>query len=288
MEDLIMKNFFYNKKYFFITCISGFLVCVTLTFMLQGCGLETAKDDGPLNLSDFLNNETDDENMQEETQEEVQDTEEDAVIEVIDPTEHSAEFEEAYSTAEVVGIAFTMPGESEPAIFDSWQEAYTSVLNSLENFNNGALVEVDEGEIPELFYNITEFGQPSYYVATYSDGYVYVYGNDYGRMLYVEYGNAVHAITNEGLDSFVVAIRDGNWVQVGHGVLRPVDMWSEDGFDENGNPIINGWEWNGQALDTEEEYYEMMNKFIPSAYAMEVDSLATLDQVLEFIEEYED
>ena len=47
------------------------------------------------------------------------------------------------------------------------------------------------------------------------------------------------------------------------------DVWAEDSFDENGDPIISYWEVNEQELSSQEEYDETINKYIDTKLAVD-------------------
>ena len=80
-----------------------------------------------------------------------------------------------------------------------------------------------------------------------------------GKNSLIAHENIVAAST---LNDYVVAIKDGFFIQLAYGSSRPLDVWAEDSFDENGDPIISYWEVNEQELSSQEEYDETINKYI--------------------------
>ena len=82
------------------------------------------------------------------------------------------------------------------------------------------------------------------------------------------------------INEYVVAINDGYWIQIALGVQSPLDIWAEDSFDENGDPIISYWEINGDEISTQANYDELMLDFFDESKANNVNDFKNVDDII--------
>ncbi len=281
-----------KSKYLLLVLVLSFCFC------FAGCGLEMAKDDGPLEISEEsepeeVNDAVESNEETEEVIEESQEENEDVIIEVVEGSSHSAEFEEAFESAEACGGNFSQKGDDNVSEFDTWQEGYTALIKELTDVHDFALIYVNDDEIPELYYEApVNGGSKNICIVTFNNGYVNIFAGNIEEFDYLEKENAAHVIfyndgTNPDFEEMVVAIKNNQWAQIGYGVKTALDLWAEDGFDENGNPIISSWSWNYEEVDGQEAYDETLINYFDDSQAASVQNTVDQEDILLEIDEME-
>ena len=261
------------------------MVIGVMSASVLACGNEETKEN-------IVDNEVQEESVESEVTEATQtvpeeDSDEDVTIEVVEGTAHSAEYNERFELGERTGATYMKAGDSEVTEFSDWKEGYSTLVEDIEADGTGtgyALIYVNEDEIPELAY-YAEDGK--LVIATFSEGYVNLFSSQLNQIYYDEKNNVCLAkeSVEADLNDYVVAIKDGFWVEIAYGVQRPIDVWAEDSFDENGNPIISYWEINGEELPSQEKYDELLAKYYNvKTQGSEVIPSETADTVLAEIE----
>jgi hypothetical protein len=254
---------------------------MAVTFGLVACGNQEA-----LNVDDEeVREEVKEEHAAEKT--EVVDPDEDVKIEVIENAlAHSEEYNERYEADERVGASYKKSGDNEVSEFEDWKEAYETIIGDVgdePDYEPGyALIYVNDDEIPELAYTASE---GNIVIATYNDGYVNLFSSQIDSMNYIKNGNDLLAseYVETNYNDYVVAIKDGFWIEIAYGTRGPLDAWAEDSFDENGKPIISYWEINGEELSSQDEYDELMAKYYNSSLSEEV-KFKGADDIIEEID----
>ena len=149
------------------------LLFLLATFTFCGCGNEVDTTE------DFDNVEDDQSEEELETgidsaqatssEEDNESTEEDIVIEIVENSEHSEEYNLRFEMADRCGSSYIMSGDAEVSEFDSWQEGYKTLIDDVVSNNEDAgfcLINVDDDDVPELVYLIDETNLA---VATFAD-----------------------------------------------------------------------------------------------------------------------
>ncbi len=214
------------------------------------------------------------------------DTTDDVVIEVIDGFSYSDEYLDAYEADSRIGANYTKTGEAEVSEFDDWKEAYETLIEDVsDNHGNAefALIYVDDDEIPELVYTSDD---GKYIVAAFTGDTVNLFSSQLSSVAYIKNANVLyaHEKVEASLYDYVVALRDGYWVEIATGINSPLDEWAEDSFDENGNPIISYWELNGEELSSQNEYDTLLAKYCDKSYLSEVNDFKSADDTISAIE----
>lgn len=236
------------------------MILIGATALFTACGLEQAKDNGPKILDEKADTT---ENVQDD---EAVENNDDATIEVVENASHSDEYNEAFEIGDRIGASYMKQGDAEVTEFESWQEGYKALIEDCNNDgyeHSYALIYVDGDEIPELVYKTYD---DQVAIATFTGSSVNLFSSQLQDIEYIKGTNNVIAheniVADSALNDYVVAIKDGFWVQIAYGTSRPMDIWAEDSFDENGNPIISYWEINGEELSSQDEYDEKLLKYI--------------------------
>ena len=236
------------------------MILIGATALFTACGLEQAKDNGPKILDEKASTT---ENVQDD---EAVENNDDATIEVVENASHSDEYNEAFEIGDRIGASYMKQGDAEVTEFESWQEGYKALIEDCNNDgyeHSYALIYVDGDDIPELVYKTYD---DQVAIATFTGSTVNIFSSQLQDIQYIKGTNNVIAheniVADSTLNDYVVAIKDGFWVQIAYGTSRPMDIWAEDSFDENGNPIISYWEINGEELSSQAEYDEMLLKYI--------------------------
>ena len=240
--------------------ILSLVLIFTISSVCSGCGLEQARDNGPKSLTDSSKD------VEEEVVDEEEENYDDVKIEVVENASHSDEYNEAFEIGDRIGASYMRQGDAEVTEFESWQEGYKALIEDCNNDgyeHSYALIYVDGDEIPELVYK-TYDNQVA--IATFTGSTVNIFSSQLQDIEYIKGANNVIAheniVADSALNDYVVAIKDGFWVQIACGTCRPMDIWAEDSFDENGNPIISYWEINKEVLSSQDEYDEKLLKYI--------------------------
>lgn len=243
-----------------------------------GCGLEMVKDDGP---EDQLVTEVPSSDVANEAEDEEDESEEEPVFEtVIDEYTPSEEFLQAFEEGKSVGADYSPKDSSKN--FTDWKDGYTSLIHDAGE-GEYALIYVDENDIPELLYSLNE---GSFSIATFEDGAINIWAGKGNEVSLIEKGNAVLISGDNGAGYFdeVVAIKDGAWISVAEGIAEPEDIWTEDSFDENGNPIISIWKLNGNELSSQKEYDEFIAKYFDDKYGTKIEKYISVEEIIDKIE----
>ncbi len=242
------------------------LLVVSVGSLCTACGLEQARDNGPKSLLGGSKE------VEEEATEE-EENYDDVKIEVVENYGYSEEYKAAFETGERAGANYMKEGDAEVSEFESWQEAYKTLIEDCENDemeHKYSLIYVDEDDVPELVYT-TMNNQLA--IATFTNPTVNIFSSQIEGIKYIKGKNNLIAHENivaaSSLNDYVVAIKDGFFIQLAYGSCRPFDVWAEDSFDENGNPIISYWEVNEEELSSQEEYDETINKYIDTKLAVD-------------------
>lgn len=265
-----------KKRFLLVLCMTGLL-------MLQvGCTLESKRDDGP--TEELI---TVDEDEVSEEADITEEDEEDVVIEVVEDAIHSSEYKAAYENGDVIGINFIASYDDEVSQFDTWRDGYESLIDDASDDTVFALIYVDDDDIPELYYKNMLNGQVNVCVATFFDGYVNILSGGIEDFNYNEKENSVRALFDDGYMEAIAAIKDGKWINIGYGSRQPLDLWAEDGFDENGNPIINSWTWNDEELGSQDKYDETLALYFNLDKSKSVDETYSKNDIMTQIQEME-
>ena len=241
------------------------LLILSVGSVCMACGLEQATDNGPKSL---LGGSKDVEEAagNEENNDDVK-------IEVVEGYSYSDEYKAAFEADDRVGANYIKSGDAEISEFESWQEAYKSLIEDCENDemeHSYSLIYVDDDNVPELVYT-TMNNQLA--IATFTNPTVNIFSSQIEDIKYIKEKNSLIAheniVADSTLNDYVVAIKDGFFIQLAYGSSRPLDVWAEDSFDENGAPIISYWEVNEQELSSQEEYDETINKYIDTKLAVD-------------------
>ncbi len=234
------------------------LLILSVGSVCMACGLEQSTDNGPKSL---LGGSKDVEEVAGD-----EENEDDVKIEVVEGYSYSDEYKAAFEADDRAGANYKKSGDAEISEFESWQEAYKTLIEDCENDemeHKYSLIYVDEDDVPELVYT-TMNNQLA--IATFTNPTVNIFSSQIEDIKYIKGKNSLIAHENivaaSTLNDYVVAIKDGFFIQLAYGSSRPLDVWAEDSFDENGDPIISYWEVNGQELSSQEEYDEIINKYI--------------------------
>ena len=231
---------------------------------LQACGNEAVNENEP-SETDLEANEADTSESTAAGSEEAtdEDVTEDVTIEVVEAGAHSEEYNERYELGERTGSTYKKAGDSEVTEFSDWKEGYSTLIEEMASYGvetGYQLIYVDENEIPELaYYN----GYGKLVMAAFSGGYVTLFSSQLDTIYFDEKNNvclASEAVETD-FNDYVVALKDGYWIEIACGIQAPRDIWAEDSFDENGNPIISYWEINGKELSSQEKYDELLAKY---------------------------
>lgn len=255
------------------------LILGALVASFTACGKEEATTEGPTET--FVAEKTEAEEPAEETQEEPEE-ESEPVIEVVDGNYQPAkEYQDAYENGERIGGAYTVDSEAEE--YSDWKEAYKAIIEDLDDLSF-ALIYVDDDDIPELAYSVNE---GIYNCATFDGTYLNIGPGRGEKLLYIEKGNNVlmkDARVEASIFDDVLAIKDGYWISIASGIKAPADMWAEDSFDENGDPIISYWEISDYQLESQGDYDSLLNKYFDSDYATEVSKFYSASEIIEQID----
>ena len=235
------------------------LLILSVGSVCMACGLEQSTDNGPKSLLGGSNDAAEEATAEEENNDDVK-------IEVVENYGYSDEYKAAFEADDRVGANYIKSGDAEISEFESWQEAYKSLIEDCENDemeHSYSLIYVDDDNVPELVYT-TMNNQLA--IATFTNPTVNIFSSQIEDIKYIKEKNSLIAheniVADSTLNDYVVAIKDGFFIQLAYGSSRPLDVWAEDSFDENGDPIISYWEVNEQELSSQEEYDETINKYI--------------------------
>ena len=251
-----------------------------LALSITACGLEAARDDGP---KDFMVGEKKDkEETVENSKEQESEEESEPVIEVVvNEYQPSEEFEKAYEEGALIGGDYAVDGKTQT--YDDWKEAYEALIDDLDDLKF-ALIYVDDDDIPELVYSVNE---GTFSCATFADKAVNIGPAKGQKLYYIEKGNAVyleHGKEAATLFDNVIAIKDGKWISVAAGLMSPADVWAEDSFDENGEPIISYWEISDYQLESQDDYDLLLGKYFDTSYGTEVNTFYNAEEIKKQIE----
>lgn len=269
------------KKKILLTLLTGLS-----TVILFACGTKEATVTEPV----VADNTTEEETIPttDTVQTEEENSEEAVTIEVIENATHSEEYNLRFEAGERIGGSYVPTGEAEVAQYGDWKEGYTALIDDLSSDadvayeSTYALIYVDDDDIPELAYKTDG---DKICVATFGGGCVNIFSSQIDSILYCERDNALFASENveASLNDYVVAIKDGFWIAIAYGTKSPLDIWAEDSFDENGNPIISYWEINEQELASQNEYDETLGKYFDSALGTSVTEFKGAAEIKETI-----
>ena len=251
------------------------------------CGANEPKADVNEDTQVEAEDKTDSSSEKEEEEATEENTDEDVSIEVVENVAHSDEFNERFDLDERVGANYIKNGDSEVTEFGDWKDAYQSLVNDMQEDGMDtkyALIYVNEDEIPELAYYSDD---NNIIIASYADGYLNLFSSKINALYCDEKNNACLAseAVEASLNDYVVAIKDGYWVEIAYGTRRPLDEWAEDSFDENGNPIISYWEINEEELKSQKQYDETLAKYYDvTSQGKEVKSFVNAEDILSEID----
>ncbi|MCR4831490.1 MAG: hypothetical protein K5883_08585 [Pseudobutyrivibrio sp.] len=246
------------------------LVIAICTISITSCGVEQIVDNGQ--------NDTQQETsaMEEPSpvvEDAAQNTDDNVVIEITEGYVNSPEFQEAFDSNIRIGGPYHPAGAAEVTEYSDWQEAYDALIQDLNSEGDSIdpkMIYVNDDDIPEMVYEPSENNM---IIATFDGEYINLFSSKLSSMSYIEKANNLYATERVGAyyDDYVVAIKDGAWVQIAYGVRGPIDEWAEDSFDENGEPIISYWLLNDVELKSQEDYDNEFKKFYDPAYAKAVE-----------------
>ncbi len=261
-------------------------VCLVSSFGLVACAGKEPAAETVETVEEAVETEPNEEQAEKPDTEVAEEVTEDVTIEVVDATSHSDVYNEYFEIGERIGANYIKSGDSEVTEFADWKEAYTSIIEELGagGYEPGfALIYVNDDDIPELVYSIDD---NTYCVGTFANGYLNIFSSRINAISYNEKENVLLAseAVEANLNDYVVAIKDGFWIQIAYGNRRPFYEWAEDSFDEHGNPIISYWEINGEELSSQEEYDEKLSNIYDAASLIQVTEFKSQSEVLEEID----
>ncbi|QFJ55402.1 hypothetical protein [Pseudobutyrivibrio xylanivorans] len=260
------------------------LLSLIMGASLISCGKETAEsvEEPEEQVTESVEQEA--EAPEEGSKVEFQESE--PIIEVlVNDSVKSEEYKAAFNSGKIVGASYIKSGDSSASKFDSWQEAYKTIIDELGDSEvKYSLIYIDDDDIPELAYDNNDAGRR---IATYYDGYVnLLMAEKVSELDYIEKGNSLlYMVRKESTYyDYVYAIKDGNWIELVAGERSPLDPWAEDSFDEAGEPIISSWKLDGEEISSQKDYDELRDKYFDFILSKVVYELEEPDAIINEID----